>query len=121
MAQNRVAGLISLKVDGQIYNAKGNFTYNLGRHKKEAVIGADGVHGYKETPQVPFIEGEITDRAAISLQTLCDIENATVTLELANGKVIVIRGAWFAADGTANTEESNVGIRFEGMSGEEIR
>ena len=29
----------------------------------EAIVGSDGIHGYKEVPQVGFIEGEITDRS----------------------------------------------------------
>ena len=61
MANNRVGGIIELKVNSSLLSAKGNFTYNIGRNKKEAVLGADNVHGYKEMPQVPFIEGEITD------------------------------------------------------------
>lgn len=116
----RVGGIIELKVDGRQYNAKGNFTYNLGRPRREAVVGADAVHGYKEMPQPSFIEGEITDSAEISLATLTGITGATVYLRLANGKLVVLREAWFAAEGTGNTEEGNIGVRFEGISAEEI-
>lgn len=118
---NRVGGLLSLKVNGDLYFAKGNFTYNLGIPKKEAVVGADRVHGYKETPQVPYIEGEISDRQELSLEALQKTTDATVTLELANGKVIVLRQAWYASEGVGNTEEGNVECRFEGMSAEEVR
>lgn len=121
MAQNRVAGLIEFKVDGDIYLAKGNFTYNLGKPKREMVAGADSVHGFKETVQIPFIEGEITDRRDVSLETLVSIESATITLRLGNGKVISLSRACFAADGTGNTEEGNIAVRFEGMNAEEIR
>lgn len=117
---NRVGGIIELKVNGSIHSAKGNFTYNIGRNKKEAVVGADRVHGYKETPQAPFIEGEITDKDTLDLEALNNITDATVYLRLANSKLIVLRQAWFAAEGTGNTEEGNIGVRFEGMSGEEI-
>src|SRR5690606_31032277 len=85
MSQRR-GGLIQFQVNGEIQDAKGNFTYNLGRPQREAIIGADGVHGYKETPQVPFIEGEITDRGNLDLDKLVSTTGATVTLELANGK-----------------------------------
>lgn len=116
----RKGGTIQLQVNGVLHDAKGSFTYNLGRAKKEAIVGADSVHGYKETPQVAFIEGEITDRGALDLATLVTIEDATVTLSLANGKIIVLRDAWFAAEGTGNTDEGNIGVRFEAKSGEEI-
>ena len=118
---NRIGGIISLKVDGDMYYAKGDFTYNIGKPKKEGKAGSDRMHGYTEVPQVPFIEGEITDRKEMSLETLLNIESSTITLELANGKVIVLREAWYASEGTGNTGEGNIGARFEGMSAEEIK
>lgn len=119
--KNRIGGTIALKVNGDIYFAKGNFTYNLGKPKREGVIGADTVHGYKETPQIPFVEGEITDRNELSLEDLVTLDEATITLELANGKVISLSEAWYAGEGTGNTEEGNIACRFEGMSAEEVK
>ncbi|KHK61244.1 phage tail tube protein [Pseudomonas frederiksbergensis] len=119
--KNRIGGIIALKVNGDIYFAKGNFTYNLGKPKREGVVGADTVHGYKETPQVPFVEGEITDRNELSLEDLVTLDDATITLELSNGKVISLSEAWYAGEGTGNTEEGNIACRFEGMSAEEVK
>jgi hypothetical protein len=119
--KNRIGGIIALKVNGDIYFAKGNFTYNIGKPKREGVVGADVVHGYKETPQVPFIEGEITDRNELSLEDLVTLDDATITLELSNGKVITLSEAWYASEGTGNTEEGNIACRFEGMSAEEVK
>lgn len=119
--QKRVAGIIAVKVNGEQLLAKGNFTYNLGKPKREGVVGADTTHGFKEVPQIAFIEGEITDRSDVSLESLVMTKDATVTLELGNGKVIVLREAWYAAEGTFNTEEGNGQVRFEGMSAEEIQ
>lgn len=117
----RKGGVIQLQVAGELQDAKGDFTYNIGRPKREAIIGADAVHGYKETPQVSFIEGEVTDRGTLDLDKLLQATGVTVTLQLANGKVVVLRDAWYAGEGTGNTGEGNIGFRFEGMSGEEIR
>lgn len=116
----RKGGIIQVQAGGVIYDAKGNFTYNLGREKREAIVGTDGVHGYKATPQPAFIEGEFTDRGNLDLSALTLLEDATVTLSLANGKVIVLRDAWHAGEGTGNTDEGNIPVRFEAKSGEEI-
>lgn len=116
----RKGGIIQVQINGEIFDARGNWTYNLGKPAREAIVGADGVHGYKESPQVAFIEGEITDRGSLDLAALTAIDEATVTLSLANGKVIVLRDAWFAGDGTGNTEEGNIAARFEGAGAEEI-
>lgn len=120
MASQRRAGLITFRINGVSYDAKGSFTYNLGRPKREAIVGSDGIHGFMEKPQASFIEGEITDRGDLSLERLVTAEGSTVTLEMASGKVFVLREAWYAGEGTGNTEEGNIPVRFEGASGEEF-
>jgi hypothetical protein len=120
MANQRRAGLIQLHINGETQDAKGSFSYNLGKPKREAIVGADGVHGFKETPQVAFIEGAITDRGNLDLAALATLTGATVTLSLANDKVVVLRDAWHAGDGTVSTEEAEIAVRFEGANAEEV-
>jgi hypothetical protein len=120
MANQRVAGLIQVQVDGEIYDAKGSWSYNLGRPKREAVIGADGVHGFKETPQPAMIEGALTDRGTLDLAALATGRDLTVSLTLGNGKLIVLRDAWFAGEGTGTSEEGEVAVRWEGANAEEV-
>jgi hypothetical protein len=116
----RRAGIIQVQIDGEVLDAKGSWSYNLGRPVREAIVGADVVHGYKETPQVAFIEGEITDRGTLDVAALSQITDATVTLSLANGKVVVLRNAWAAGEWTGNTEEANIPARFEASGAEEV-
>lgn len=116
----RVGGILFLKVDGALLQAKGEFTYNIGRPKREAILGQDATHGYKELPQIAFIEGSITDKDDLSLENLVLTKDSTVTVELANGKTIVVREAWFAADGNVTSSEGEIEVRFEGIDGEEI-
>ncbi len=116
MADQRRAGLIELKTNGTIQDAKGAFTYNLGHPIREAIVGADGIHGYKETPQVAFIEGVITDRSNLDLAALVTLRNATVTLKAGNGKMISLKDAYYAGDGNVSTEEAEITVRFEGAS-----
>lgn len=118
---NRIGGVIFFKVDGVQYPAKGNFSYSLGTPKREAIMGADGFHGYKEMPQVCYIEGEISDTYDLDVNSLLNVTNGTVLLELANGKSIVLRGAYYAGEGKLETEEGKVAIRFEGASAEEVK
>lgn len=120
MADQRRAGLIQLQINGEIQDAKGSFSYNLGRPKREAMIGADRVHGFKEMPQIAFIEGAITDRGTLELDKLATGVDQSVTLTLSNGKVISLRNAWFAGDGTGTTEESEITVRWEGSGAEEV-
>jgi len=120
MANRRVGGIIFFKVNGVMFNAKGSFTYNIGSPKREAVVGADAVHGFKEMPQVAYIEGAVTDSDELDLEALLSLRDATATLELANGKAIVLREAFFAGDGNVTTEEGEIEVRFEGLAGGEV-
>ncbi len=117
----RVGGQLFVKVDGIQQQAKGEFTYNLGALKREPVVGVDSVHGYSEVPQVPKIEGEFTDFADFDLEALLNISDATIVLEVANGKIVVLREAWYAGDGDVATNEGNIQVMFNGISCEEIR
>jgi len=117
---NHRGGIIYLKYDGALYDATGKFTYNLGRPKKEAIVGVEAVHGFKSTPQTPFIEGAITDHRKLDVAGFVEKFEGTVTLELANGKTISLKEAWYAGEGTVDTEEGEIGVRFEGMSCEEV-
>ncbi len=122
MSQNRRAGIIYLKIDGDMHDVVGDFSYNLGKPKREPLIGGDSVHGYSETPQPAFIEGEVRDSQDLDLGALATIDGATVTLELSNGKVIVLRNAWFAGDGNGSTGEANIAVRFESrQEAEEVK
>jgi hypothetical protein len=116
----RIGGSLFLKINGEGFPAKGSFTYNLGAPKREGIVGADGFHGFKEMPQVAFIEGAITDSGGLDVNTLLNIQDATATLELANGKVITLREAYYAGEGNITTEEGEIALRLEGASAEEI-
>lgn len=117
----RIGGMIEVKANGQLYSAKGSWSYNLGLPKRDIVVGSDAVHGYKELPQEPYIEGVITDNADLSLKTLLELKEATVILSLANGKVVVLREAFFSGDGTVTTEEGEIAAKFSGSSADEVR
>lgn len=119
--ENLIAGILEGKINGEIHNLKGNFKYNLGGLKRGMLVGPDRVHGHTAMPQVPYIEGEITDRGDLDVVALIALDNVTFTLSLANGKVIVLKEACYAADGDIETEEANIQVRFEGMSAEEVR
>jgi hypothetical protein len=114
MALQRRGGVIQLKVGGVTYDCAGQFSFNLGAPKREAIMGPDGIHGYKELPQVGYIEGEITDANGLSLTNLANVTGTPVSLTLANGKTVSIGSAFYAAEGTGQTESGNYQVRFEG-------
>lgn len=120
MPNNRRAGVLQIQANGTIYDAAGEFTYNIGQPKREGLVGPSGIQGYKEMPQLPFIEGTIRDSRDIDLADLLNLVDATITLEIANGKTIMLRDAWQANEGNVGTDEATIDVRFEGISAEEL-
>lgn len=120
MSTHRIAGVAFVKVNDRQYALRGSLTVSPDLFEREGIAGQDSVHGYKEIPRVPFIEGEFSTVRELSLDDLSAITDATVTAELANGKVYVLRNAWTAGAREINAEEGQVSIRFEGMSGVEL-
>lgn len=117
----RVGGRIFLKADGIQFDAKGQFTYNLGEDQREEVMGHDGLHGVKAIPQPARLEGEITDNFDLDLKNdLLNITDATITLELYNGKTVSFPNAAYTGTGDVQTEEGNVAVKFVSDTAEEI-
>lgn len=117
---NRVAGVAFLKVDGQQYPLRGNFTVSPTSVERAGIAGQDYVHGYSELPRVPFIEGDVTLVPELSMEAVEAVVSATVTAELANGRVYVLREAWCKAAFDLNTHDGLSRIRFEGTSCDEV-
>lgn len=120
MACRRIAGIAYVFVDGQQYPLRGSLTISIDTIEREGIAGQDGVHGFVETPRVPWIEGDFSDLGLLSLvalQAMCDV---TVTAELANGKVYVLRNAWTATAREFNAADGQATVRFEGMAAQEL-
>lgn len=108
-------GIESLTIDGAQYRVKGDVTYCLGTVKRETVMGLDGRHGVKITPQVAFFETSITDSKNLSLKDLFNKEEATAVVKLRNGKSLSFTRAFYAGDAQATASEGEVGVRFEAL------
>lgn len=117
----RIAGTAFVKADGAQYTLAGSLTVSIDAAEREGLAGLSGVAGYKETPVVPFIEGEFFLTEGLSLEDVEAMTDVTVTAELANGKTYVLRNAWASGKREANASEGTATIRFEGMSGGEMK
>jgi uncharacterized protein YlzI (FlbEa/FlbD family) len=117
---NRIGGVLSLRVDGNQYEARGNFQVTPSSVKRTGVAGQDGVHGYIEEPIVPTIKGDISIGNELSIEAIDAITDSTVQVQLANGRTYVLIDAWTVASHTIDAHDGKVEVTFEGMSCEEI-
>jgi hypothetical protein len=114
---NRVAGTAYLSVDGVSYALVGELEYSPASFKRESAVGQDRIHGYKEVPTQPHIAGTIRDMNGLSVAALNGMTNVTVTLQLANGKLVIGRNMWTVESQTSKTLDATVEVRWEGLQG----
>jgi hypothetical protein len=116
---NRIAGIAYLTVDGQSYMLSGALSYRVSGRTRETMIGQDGVHGYKETPQSGRISATLRDAGGLSIAQLNQMTNVTVVAELANGKIVVGRNMWAVDSQEGKADDGTVDVAWEGFSVEE--
>lgn len=116
----KIAGTAFFKVDGVQYSLRGNFKISLGSVERESVVGMDQYHGIKEMPHAASIECDLTDNPDIDINVLESLTNVTVTAELINEKVAVLRNASQVNKLDLDVGEGQMTVKFEGPSGEWI-
>jgi hypothetical protein len=116
----KIGGTAFLKVDGNQYPLRGNFTVSPGAVERTMIAGQDYVHGFTEVPRVPFIEGDLSTLPSVLFDTLEQMVNVTVTAELLNGRTYVLKEAAYIRPADINTREGMARVRFEGTSMTEL-
>jgi hypothetical protein len=117
---NRIGGVLSIRVDGKQYEARGNFQVTPSTVKRTGVAGQDFVHGYIEEPIVPSIKGDFSIGNQLSMVELEAITNATVQVNLANGNTYVLSEAWTTSAFMIDAHDGKVEVTFEGKTCDEI-
>lgn len=116
-----VGGVFELKVNGVLYNLKGQPTIELGGTYREPILGPDGkLHGYKVVGNNQGrVSGTITDTNALDIVELQNTKDATVTVKKPNGKTVVFEHACFGIVASESGEEGEVSFEFKGPPGKE--
>ena len=116
----RVAGIAYVFVNGVQYPLRGNFTVSPSTVEREMLAGQDRVHGYRESPRVPFISGDITLIPEVTIAALDAMKDEVVTCELAGGHVYTLRRAVTTAAHEINAAEGQVSVTWQGTQMLEI-
>ena len=113
-------GIVHLKFDTLVLNTIGEFTINLGRLKRVAVIGSGEVCSVKEElPEAASIKGAILLPEKGDLEKLFNHIEGTITLELGD-HMFVLRSAWLS-EHEITTDEGRVNVTFQGKSMEILK
>lgn len=120
MAINKVGGIAYFKINNIQYALRGNMKYSAALFEREVVTGMDGIHGFKESFKAPYLECDVTDRGNLSTELLNQLTDATITVELNNGKIFTLNNAACLTQIEVDAMEGQFTIRFEGLSAKEV-
>lgn len=114
---NRLAGIASIAVGGVTYLLQGELKWSSSEVDRETLVGQDSVHGYKEVPFAPFIEGTFRDTNGLTVADFNAMTSVNISVALANGKTITGSNMWSVKTQEVNSMEATFDLRFEGVSG----
>lgn len=112
----RLAGITTASVNGQVISVT-EFSWSPGTVKRESMTSLSGVDGYSEMPRAPYIAGKFRDSQSNSVTAFNGMADATVVVQLANGKQIVGHNLWNTAETDVAGAEATFDFKFEGAAG----
>ena len=116
-----LGGVICLKVNGKLYFATGDFKYGGGEIKRTEKLAHQGVLVFTGETTAAFIEGVIVKKD-IGLKDIADIQDATITLDLPDGKTFTLYQAFSTNEKgiEASTEKGEISVKFVGCKHAEV-
>jgi len=108
MATQTVGGVISIWVDSVKIRCKSGAEWELGVPELTPVVGADEMHGNKETPKPASLKVTTTHDNDVDLKALITKRNVTVFMELPNGQGVVFSEASVGPGGPFTTDEGEI-------------
>lgn len=108
-----LGGHAKLTIDGIVWTAK-DIKYKPTGMKRETQVAQTGVAGFTEMPTQGSITATLFDRKDASVNEIQNKQDATVIVQLANGKVITGTGMWIAEQPELNTQDGTFEVTFEG-------
>lgn len=117
---NRVMGRAQIKANGQMLDSHPGAALDLGGVMRESVIGANGVHGFKESIKQSKLEVEISVKPGTSLAEIQRWDDITTTFEADTGQTYVQSNAWVTDTLSLTDNDGKAKVVIEGPPAEEM-
>jgi hypothetical protein len=119
MADNIRTGKVFIKIDGTLYeSAIGAQLKDAMGVERTAQVGTD-VFGYTEKAVPPTITCKFSHGSGLSLETLSEVTDSTITFECDSGPVYILRNGWYASGMNLTGGEGWLDVVFQGKACEE--
>ena len=113
----KVAGTCYFKIDGEQIDLTGSVEVPLSDTTRETVMSHSGPAGFKETARAPHVKISAIFVKEFPLETLRNGTDITCTVELANGRVYTLAGAYLVGETNIAGDEGTTELTFEGNQG----
>jgi hypothetical protein len=117
-----IGGTLTVKRNGQLIWAKGDFELQLGVPKRKEEMATDGrLAGYSEEPRAWKVKGKVYNRTDLDLLALFQgTEPETWQFDLANGQSYVLRNAFVTGGDSISLMNGEVDLELIGESLERV-
>lgn len=113
----RLAGTCYFKVDSEQLELSGKVEVPLTSKTRTALPSHTGVAGFKEEHRTPYIKATLFIPENFPRKTLDNMEEGSVTVELANGTVYTLSGAFVVGEPSYDSEAGTAEYEFNGLQG----
>lgn len=117
MSKNIVGGVGAVTVNGRRLLARAGVKYRIGGDARETVEGVDTIHGFKVAQKSWMASFDASTLKETDLVWLKEQSDATVLLELRNGRSVQLSEAWQVGDLEVDAVEGQVSVTFESRDG----
>lgn len=116
MAIGPVGGICYFKVDGMQYELRAEFEIQPNTTENDWMANQDGSQVFTQKAVTPYFQMKISDSSGLSVQALNQIEGATLTAELINGKVYTLQQAAQWGETKLDTTKGEITYKAGGVA-----
>lgn len=117
MTNRIIGGVGAVSIDGRQVLARAQVKVKLGGPLRETVTGVDGVHGFKQSATPWSATIDVSTPREADIAALQKAEDATILIEMLNGKSIKLFSAWQVGELELDAVEGQVSVTFEAKDG----
>jgi hypothetical protein len=113
----KIAGTAHIKIDGVSYSSSitEGYSIKIQTNKPEPIMADDGGIHYKEVPVADTISGTLLTTGDFDPMVIVNARNATVQVQLNNGKTAILRNAMFSGDPEIDTMTGTFKCEWSGI------
>jgi hypothetical protein len=113
-------GIALFKVNGAQLALRGSAVITPQISKRTPIVNQDQTVVFTVTGAAPGFKMNLSDSASLSLASLSAISDATLQLQLTNGKTYSLTNASQTGDMEDNTEDGSISVEFTGDTLQEL-